>query len=330
MKNRGERKSKKSIRLILSAIFCLVFIYNSWYGFSPDPESRRAQAPSAQTDSSSNPPEEYIAPVLPSPDFADNRLLKVHFLDVGQADSIVIQTPEGETLLIDGGNKNDSDFIKNYLQDLGVKELAAVIATHPHEDHIGGLQAIMESVPVRNFYMPEVTHTTKTFEDLLRAVEKSGAAKITARVGRYISTDEEYLSMVFLAPNSNTYEELNNYSAVLKVVYKNISFLLAGDAEKLSEKEMLDYNLNVNATVLKIGHHGSRTSSSLNFLKAVKPTYAVISCGKDNEYGNPHPESIENLKNVGAGILRTDILGTLLFETDGEKMGLTAKNSSPF
>lgn len=321
MRNRRARTYKPR-RLILSILFILALIYNSWYLLTPDLEARTAQTPSVQS-SSDYDPEGYIPPELPSPDFvAGARLLKVHFLDVGQADSIVIQTPEGQTLLVDGGNKNDSDFIKDYLQELGVKELETVIATHPHEDHIGGLQSIMESFPVRNFYMPQVIHTTKTFEDMLTSVEKSGAKKIVARVGRNISTSEEYLSMIFLAPNSNKYEELNNYSAVLKVSYKDISFLLTGDAEEFSEKEMLDNNRSVRATVLKVGHHGSRTSSSLDFLRAVKPAYAVISCGKDNVYGYPHPKSIENLNNLNIGILRTDILGTLVLETDGDKLGI--------
>jgi competence protein ComEC len=332
-----NKKFDPFIRVVLSALFGLVFIYNSWYWFSPDSEPKPSPTPSAQTSpASSTPavnlpsnqqaspaqPQEYIPPVLPSPDFSSNRLLKVHFLDVGQADSIVIQTPEDKTLLIDGGNRDDSDFLMTYLKNLGVNELYAVIATHPHEDHIGGLQEIMNSIPVKNFYMPEVSHTTKTFEALVQAVEKSGAQKIAAKVGKSIPLDELHLSMVFLAPNSSKYEELNNYSAVLKLAYNNISFLFTGDAEELSEKEMLDYNRNINATVLKVGHHGSRKSSSLDFLKAVKPTYAVISCGQDNEYGYPHSESIENLNKVGTNILRTDVLGTLVIETDGEKLGI--------
>ncbi len=333
-----NKKFDPAIRLILSALFGLVFLYNSWYWFSPNIEPKPSPTPSGQTSPSSSTssdnlpsdqpqtsptqPQEYIPPVLPSPDFSSNRLLKVHYLDVGQADSIVIQTPEGNTLLVDGGNRDDSDFIITYLKDLGVNELYAVIATHPHEDHIGGLQKVMKSIPVKNFYMPEVSHTTKTFETLVEAVERSGAKKIAAKVGKSIPTDELYLSMIFLAPNSSKYEGLNNYSAVLKLAYKDISFLFTGDAEKLSEKEMLDNNRNINATVLKVGHHGSKTSSSPDFLEAVKPTYAVISCGQDNEYGYPHSESIENLNKAGTNILRTDVLGTLVIETDGEKLGI--------
>lgn len=332
-----NQKFDPVVRLILSAVFGLIFLYNISGWISPDISPKEAQAPFTLTDSSKpdNPsadkaetpaaPEEYIPPVLPSPEFSGNRLLKVHFLDVGQADSIVVQTPGGKTLLIDGGNKNGGEFVKTYLQNLGVKELEAVVATHPHEDHIGGLAAVLDSFSIKSFYMPDVGHTTKTFTDMIAVADRSKAAKIPVRVGKSIPTEELNLSMVFLAPNSLKYEELNNYSAVLKITYKDISFLLTGDAEQLSEQEMIDYKRKVDATVLKIGHHGSKSSSSFDFLEEVNPAFAVISCGENNDYGYPHQEVIQNLKKIDAGVLRTDVLGSILVETDGEKLGVTAK-----
>lgn len=327
-----RRKYHPMIRLILSFVFGILFIYNSMGLISPNTEPQTI--PSAQTenaqpqdqagDPQSDAPEvqEYIPPVLPSPDFSGSRLLKVHFIDVGQGDSIVIQTPGGQTVLVDGGKRDSAEIVMDYLNNLGVKELMAVVATHPHEDHIGGLISVLESIPVKNVYMPDAVHTTAAFEDFLEAVENSGANKIYARVGRSIPVEELDVAMLFLAPNSTRYESLNDFSAVLKVSFKDISFLLTGDAQSVSEQEMLDYNRNVYSTVLKVAHHGSRTSSTESFLKAVEPVYAVITCGKENEYGYPHEETVLRLKNSGADILRTDVLGSLIMETDGEKLGI--------
>lgn len=329
-----HKKFDVLVRIILSALFGAFFAYNSMGILFPDTNSQVPTTPAAQTEPLPSPDEpdkshnvtpeiqEYVPPILPSPEFSANRLLKVHFLDVGQGDSIVVQTPGGQTILVDGGNRESGELVSNYLKDLGVSELMAVVATHPHEDHIGGLITVLDSIPVKGVYMPNATHTTATFTNFLEAVENSGADKFIARVGRSIPVDELDMAMLFMAPNSNKYDSLNDYSAVLKVSFKDISFLLTGDAEAVSENEMLDYNRNINSTVLKVGHHGSRTSSTDEFLEAVKPVYAVITSGQDNEYGYPHAESFLRLKASGASILRTDVLGTLIIETDGEKLGI--------
>ncbi|MEW8959126.1 MAG: ComEC/Rec2 family competence protein [Moorella sp. (in: firmicutes)] len=253
---------------------------------------------------------------VPTP--GDGKELKVHFIDVGQADSILIQTPAGKAILIDGGNNDDGIKVVNYIKSQGVKELAAVVATHPHEDHIGGLDSVIKEIPVAAVYMPNAVTTTRTFEDFINAVKASGATRIRARGG--VKMDIPGLSVEFLAPNSNSYDELNNYSAVLKIAYGNTAFLFTGDAETVSEEEMLSAGYNLKADVLKVGHHGSASSTSAAFLKAVAPKYAVISVGKGNDYGHPDPRVLERLQRAGVKIYRTDEHGTVIIVSDGRNI----------
>ena len=176
-----------------------------------------------------------------------------------------------------GGNTDDGTGVVSYLKSQGVKELSAVVATHPHEDHIGGLDTILRSFPPKQVYMTNGTSTTKTFEDFVAAVSASGAKKIRAKAG--VKLDVPGIAGLFLAPNSDTYEDLNNYSAVLKITFGKVSFLLTGDAEAVSEAEMLKSGQALKATVLKVGHHGSSSSTTTTFLQKVAPKYAVISVG---------------------------------------------------
>ncbi|MFA6809113.1 MAG: MBL fold metallo-hydrolase [Eubacteriales bacterium] len=266
----------------------------------------------------------YVPPVLPSPKFSAGKLLEVHFLDVGQADSILIHSPDGTAVLIDGGNTDDGAFVVKYIKSLGISELEAIVATLPNEEHIGGLDTILSQIPVKNVYMPNVATDTQIYKDFIKAVDLSGANKISVKTGKSIETNLSDLSMVFLAPNNSKYDELNNYSSVLKLKYRDISFLFAGDAENISEQEMVDLRRNLSATVLKIGHHGSSSSTSQEFLNQIKPEYAVISLGIDNKYNYPAKETINKLKAAEASILRTDKLGTIIMETDGSKLGIKA------
>lgn len=262
-----------------------------------------------------------------SPDLSisANGALKIHFIDVGQADSILIQGPDGSSVLVDAGNNEDGQGIVNYLKSQGVRELAAVVATHPHEDHIGGMDTVIKNFPVRQVYLPNTTASTQTFEDMIAAINAGGAKRIQAKAG--VMLDVPGLSGVFLAPIGSGYDDLNNYSAVLKLTYGNTSFLLTGDAEDISESEMLK-NGNLQATLLKVGHHGSSSSTSPAFLKAVSPKFAVISVGKDNSYGHPADETLSRLSSAGVSIYRTDRLGTIIATSDGNSITLD-KDTSP-
>jgi len=253
--------------------------------------------------------------------------LKVHFLDVGQADCILIELPNGQKMIVDAGNNDDKDTIISYIDSLGIKKFDYLVGTHPHEDHIGALDSVINSYEIGRVYMPNAPSNTKTFEDVLLAVKNKGL-KITApKPGCYILDDNKGISVQVLAPNSSSYEDLNNYSIVLKIKYKNTSLLLAGDAEEILENEILAKGYDVKADVLKIGHHGSSSSTSLQFLKKVSPKYAVISVGQDNKYGHPHAETLEKLNSTGVQILRTDTEGSIVIISDGSKISIDKKSS---
>ena len=239
--------------------------------------------------------------------------LKVHFLDVGQGDSIFIELPTNETILIDASIKDASNKIINYLREENVSKIDYVFATHPHSDHIGGMSAVIKAFDIGQIYMPKAVTTTKTYENLLLTIKDKNLKIKAAKAGNTI-IDTDDLKLVVLAPNQDSYESLNNYSIVLKLTYKEKSFLFMGDAETLSEKEITG---DVQADVLKVGHHGSRTSTSQAFLNKVNPSYAVISVGLNNDYKHPHKEVIDRLEKKNIKIYRTDQNGDIIFTTDG-------------
>jgi beta-lactamase superfamily II metal-dependent hydrolase len=257
----------------------------------------------------------------------DEKDLKVHFIDVGQADSILINLPGKVTMLIDAGNNGDKDTVIDYIKSQGIKQIDFLVGTHPHEDHIGGLDAVIKSVDIGKVYMPKVTHTSKTFKDVLLAVKEKGL-KVSSPKPEEVIFDEDSLKIQFLAPVSTKYEELNNYSIVTKITYGETSFLLTGDAEELAENEMLKKSPSLLAAdVLKVGHHGSSSSTSPEFLKTVNPTYAVISVEEGNSYGHPHKEVIERLDKSGIKYYRTDKNGTIVMASDGKNINISVEKS---
>jgi len=259
--------------------------------------------------------------------------LKFHFLDVGQADCILAQLPNGQIMLIDAGNNDDVSTIITYLKKQNVKKINYLVATHPHEDHIGSMDSVIRSFQIGKVYMPKATTTTKTFKDLLLAIKAKNLKINTAKAGTVI-LNQGNLKINFVAPCGSNYDDLNNWSAVTRIQYGNNSFLLTGDAEALSEQEILSSGANLKANVLKVGHHGSSSSTSPAFLKAVAPKYAVISVGTGNKYGHPHKVTLTKLTNAKVQVYRTDQDGTIIATSDGKnitikKLGSTIKPRAP-
>lgn len=251
----------------------------------------------------------------------NNDLLKVHYLDVGQGDSIFIELPNNETMLIDAAESYQSENIINYLKNLNYQKIDYVIGTHPHADHIGGLKDIINTFEIGKIYMPKVVSTTKTYESLLMAIKDKNLKINTAKAGTSI-IDTDALKINILAPNNSTYTELNNYSVVTKITYGTTKFLFMGDAEKLSENEIKE---DVTADVIKIGHHGSNTSSSIDFIKKVNAKYGIISVGLNNKYNLPKEEIITNWENSGTKIYLTSINGTITASSDGTNIKIESE-----
>ena len=239
--------------------------------------------------------------------------LRVNYIDVGQGDSIFIELPNKETMLIDAGEAYKSENVINYLNNLGIKKIDYVVGTHPHTDHIGGLEEVINTFDIGSIYMPRASSTSKTYLDLLTAISNKGLKVKTAKSG-VVVLDDDNLKLEFIAPNSDSYSELNNYSAVLKLTYLDNTFLFMGDAETLSENEV---TCDVEADVIKVGHHGSDSSSGIEFVKKVSPEYAIIMVGEGNSYNHPYQSIIDRYENVGAKVLRTDLDGNIVCDSDG-------------
>ncbi len=245
----------------------------------------------------------------------DTETAQVHFIDVGQGDSELILLPDGKTMLIDAGENGKGETVVNYLEELGVEKIDFLVGTHPHSDHIGGLDVVIENFQIGEIYMPRISGNTKTYEDVLEAISSKELKIKSAEKGKIIYESEDSLIEI-LGPVEIDEGNLNNCSAIVKLTYKDKSFLFTGDAEKETEEKLE----NVKADVLKVGHHGSSTSSSERFIKKVSPEYAVMSLGEDNDYGHPHKEVRQLFEKFNIKTYRTDECGTVIVKTDGEKI----------
>ena len=237
--------------------------------------------------------------------------LKVTYLDVGQADSILIEE-NNEYMLIDAGNNEDGPKLVNYFKSLGIEKFEYVIGTHAHEDHIGGMDDIIKNFSIGTFYMPEVLTTTKTFEDILDALEEKQVAFNSPEIDKSFTFANTTIETLYIDNNS---KDLNDSSIVLRLKHVTNTFLFTGDASTKVEKKLLDKN--IQSDVLKLGHHGSSYSTSKAFLDKVNPTYAIISVGENNTYKHPQDEIIKRLENKNIKIYRTDESGSIVAESNG-------------
>jgi len=246
----------------------------------------------------------------------------VHIIDIGQGDSILIQSKK-ENILIDAGNKGAGDEVVAYLQKNNVTTLDAVVSTHPDADHVGGLAEVINSIKVKKVYAPKVSHTTIAYKNFLTAVKNQGLKITQAKTGVEIPTTEENLSLKFIAPvTTYSQSDLNDWSAVLLLQNGNNKFLFTGDAEFPAEDDMLAKNLIPQVDVLKVSHHGAEEATSDAFLAKAKPTYAAISVSATNGYGHPTAVTLNRLKKVGAKVYRTDKQGNIVFKSTGSEISV--------
>ncbi len=256
--------------------------------------------------------------------------LSTWFIDVGQGDCIFLESPSGKTMLIDSGEGKYYDDINEFLTGRGVATLDVVIATHPHSDHIGGMQNIIQDYSIGAFYMTDAVHTTATFERMLDALEDNDIAVYQAAAGAepFIEWDSDVEVRILSPFEDADYKDLNDESIMISLKYGDTSILFTGDAENGAENiamSRLPASL-FKADVLKLGHHGSSTSSGEAFLNAVSPKIAVGMMGKENKYGHPHQETLELLERLGIKLYRTDLDGTIRLQLDGKDINVSTGN----
>lgn len=249
--------------------------------------------------------------------------LYVHFIDVGQADCALLEC-DGQYALIDGGNLLDGDNVVAYIQDLGINELDLVVGTHPHEDHIGGLSIVLSDLPANTIWFSHMPYVNSTVQAFTYAASLQNTPITQPKVGDSFQLGSATITM--LGPVKTSYEDVNDLSLVLMVQYGETRFLFTGDMEAIAENDLLDSGADVKADVLKVGHHGSYSSTTYRFLREVAPTYGVICVGGNNDYGHPHDEPMSRLKDAEVTIYRTDKMYDIVAFSDGENITFTWEN----
>ena len=259
------------------------------------------------------------------PSTGSSQPFEMHFIDVGQALSVLVEC-DGQFMLYDGGNVDDGSLVVSYLQKQGVEQLQYVFCSHAHEDHVGGLAAVMAKFPAGHAYSPVTESSTKCFNDFVKYTQQQGLQLEVPSVGTVWPLGGATVTL--LGPVTQ-YSETNNTSLVLRIDYGVTSFLLTGDMENTAETDLVNSGANLKADVLQVGHHGSSTSTSYLFLNAVLPEMGVISCGAGNKYGHPHEETLSILRDAKVDVYRTDLQGTITIGSDGQNFTVGTERFVP-
>lgn len=252
-----------------------------------------------------------------------NSTFSIHFIDVGQADAALIEC-DGHYMLIDGGNKEDSNLIYSVLKKAAVPKLDMIVGTHAHEDHIGGLPGALNYTTADLVLSPVTSYDSEAFEDFKKYADKNGGGLVIPSVGDTYSLGSSEVKIIGV----NETDDTNNTSIVLKITYGQTSFLFTGDAEREAEQAILDRNADISATVLKVGHHGSDTSTSYVWLREIMPEYAIISVGEGNSYNHPTDEVLSRLRDAEVKTYRTDLNGDIFLTSDGKTVTITTDKSA--
>ena len=260
-----------------------------------------------------------------TPSDGQDAAFQMHFIDVGQALSVLVEC-DGQFMLYDGGNVDDGSLVVSYLQKQGVEQLQYVFCSHAHEDHVGGLAAVMAKFPAGHAYSPVTESSTKCFNDFVKYTQQQGLQLEVPSVGTVWPLGSATVTL--LGPVTQ-YSETNNTSLVLRIDYGVTSFLLTGDMENTAETDLVNSGANLKADVLQVGHHGSSTSTSYLFLNAVLPEMGVISCGTGNKYGHPHEETLSILRDAKVDVYRTDLQGTITIGSDGQNFTVGTEHFVP-
>lgn len=251
-------------------------------------------------------------------DSGDEQVLQVHFLDVGQALSVLVMDMQGNELLYDAGNEGDADFIISYLQKLGVDRLEVLVNSHPHEDHIGGMDRVLEEFEVDQVILSEKTYDSQAYRDVVDILDEKQINIAYPKSGATYALGE--LNIQVLGPWGGEYESTNDYSVIVKVGNGSQSVLLTGDSEATAEHELVESGVDLQADVYQVSHHGSSTSNTIQYLSKVDPQVAVISVGANNTYGHPDATILQRLRNMGISTYETDLDGTIVMTMKGAQI----------